>query len=87
VEQHRYSRNADVLSGDVGGTICLLEIVSGQYYSLNRTATRLWTLLEQPRTVDELAALLVDEFRVEAGACRLQVEAFLADMQQSRLIS
>lgn len=84
----RVARRAGVvarwLGDDEGGV--LLHVDSGQYHGLNRTAWVLWTLIEQPRTVNEIVA----EFRarVEDPPSDLEREivAFLDALRVRNLI-
>ena len=48
--------------------------------------SRIWQLVEQPRTVDSLCAQLVREFDVDAETCRTEVFALLADLRTEKLI-
>ena len=41
---------------------------------------RIWELIEQPRSVDELCAELVREFEVADDVCRADVDALLNDL-------
>jgi PqqD family protein of HPr-rel-A system len=57
-----------------------------QVHLLNPTATRVWELLEAPRTPDALLGLLTEEFEAGADALRADVEALLADLSAKGLI-
>ena len=58
----------------------MLDIDRGTYYGLGGAGSRLWTLLAQPRTLDELVQLMCADFAVDEPACRADVLAFLKDL-------
>jgi hypothetical protein len=53
---------------------------------LNETAGRVWELLGEPRTYEELATALSLEFDVEVGQARRDVADLVADLRLSKLI-
>jgi PqqD family protein of HPr-rel-A system len=58
-----------------------------EVHLLNPTATRVWELLERETTVDELVKALTEEYDVDAGTARRDVEAALAEMKQKGLLA
>lgn len=75
-----------VVTRRVAGELVLVPVASGRqqrdtrFFVLNETAERLWSLLEAPRSADELAQHLTTEFDVDASRARADVDAFLADL-------
>lgn len=53
---------------------------------VNDTGARVWELIEQARTVDEIVAVIVDEFAVDEFAARADVERFLTSLERQRLV-
>lgn len=64
----------------------MMDISQGKYFSLNPVATRIWELLERPMTIAELCFILQDEYDVEAERCRIEVQAYLAEMVRMGLV-
>ena len=58
----------------------------GKYFALDAVGTRVWELLEQPMTVDEMCARLTSEFDVDPATCASDIAALLADLRASRLV-
>lgn len=74
-------RAADLLCAAVGSEeIVMLSVAAGRYYSLNAAASRIWELLESPKTVGQLSQQLCLEFEVEAAVCEAEVRTFLDDL-------
>ena len=70
----------------VGGEAVILHLDDGVYYSLNPVGARVWDLLQQPRTAEELIARVTEEFDVAAERCRLDVEELLSALRERALV-
>lgn len=64
-----------VLFRDLAGEAVLLQLESGNYYGLNETGTRMWSLLVEHGRVEEALQDLVQEY--DAPPERLRQELFL----------
>jgi coenzyme PQQ synthesis protein D (PqqD) len=63
----------------------LVESEQHLYFALNRVGARIWSLLEQPRTVAEMTAILAGEFTVDEAECRRHTEQFLRLLIEKKL--
>ena len=72
------------LTGEEGSV--LLHLGTGQYHTLNPVGTRIWELLESPRTQGELERELAGEFAVEADALAQDIQTFLSELQERNLV-
>ena len=84
-----WRRAPGVITRRVAGEVVLVPVAGARdsardtrFFVLNTTAERLWALLEEPRSADELARHLTIEFEIDARQARADVEAFLADMRE-----
>ncbi len=80
------TRNPEVAFREVDGETVMLSVETGKYYSLNTVATRIWALLAQPMTVDEICAVIVAEFEVDEQTCRRDVIELAAELAADRLV-
>src|SRR6266849_192279 len=55
----------DQVSCDLGGEAAILHVRKGMYYGLDPVGARVWELLQQPRSVQEIKESLLKEFEVE----------------------
>ena len=53
---------------------------------LNPTATRVWDLLEAPRTVEQLVAILGQEFDAPEDVLRTELAALLVELETKGLV-
>jgi PqqD family protein of HPr-rel-A system len=60
---------------------------SREVHLLNETAARVWELLASPRSLDELAATLGEEYDAPAGELRAGVEEVIAGLRDKGLLA
>lgn len=78
MSQHlKYIQNKDVAWREVDGKAVLVNPTTAETKVLNAVGTLTWRLLEEPRTLDELAAAIETEFRVSRHKARLDADEFL----------
>jgi len=73
-------------SCDLAGEVVILNLKDGVYYGLNTVGARIWTLLDQPRSVASLYAQLLDEYDIDPDVCRHQVTSLLSDLATHGLL-
>ena len=86
----RWRRDGSVIARRVAGEMVLVplsprasdpEFKSARLYVLNETGEYLWSLLDSPRSSQELAQNLTLEFETSAGRAQSDVEIFLAALR------
>ena len=70
----------------IGGETVILHLDDGIYYSLNSVGARVWALLQEPHTADELVVRVVEEFDVSAERCRADLEELLGALHERALV-
>jgi hypothetical protein len=92
IKQQNISLNDTVVQGkgnivsDMGGEKVMLSIHNGKYYNLGEMGGNIWDLIENPLLVNQLVAVLINEFDVERSACEEQVISFLELLVKEDLI-
>ena len=74
-------RNPDVLQQDLDGEVLLLLPEGSEVLHLNDSASALWRALDEPRTLDEVAALLADAYAADPAVVRADLLALLPELQ------
>ena len=85
-EAPRIIRCEELLEADVNGEIVALHIDKGQCYGMNNVASRIWQLLAEPTSPEQICARLAEEYEVDPGTCRADVDALLAELEAEGLI-
>ncbi len=81
------SRSQNMIAADVGNEAVILDIQSGYFFQLNRTAAGIWALLEAPVSAGALCAKMAEAYSVDPAVCRGDVMEFIADMRDRGLIA
>jgi Coenzyme PQQ synthesis protein D (PqqD) len=74
------------VSCPLGEESAILNLKNSVYYGLDPVGARVWTLLQQPRSVGELRDTLLSEYDVEARRCEQDLLALLETMRIEGLI-
>ena len=74
------------VSCDLAGEAAILNLKNGVYYGLDPVGARVWQLLQEPRTVNEIRDVLLDEFDVESARCEQDLLALLEKLAAEGLI-
>jgi hypothetical protein len=80
------SRRSDMLQAEVAGELVALNVDQGACYGFNPTATRVWALLAEPRSLAQLCDLLTQEYEVDRAACERDVAALLRTLEADGLV-
>lgn len=76
----------DHVSADLFGEAAILHLKKGIYYGLDPVGARVWSLLQQPKRVNEIKRLLLQEYDVPPQALEKDLADLLADLLKERLI-
>jgi Coenzyme PQQ synthesis protein D (PqqD) len=75
------TRSDDILQAPVGSEeTVMMNVTAGRYYGLNAVASRIWELLETPKTIAQLCAQICEEFEVDTQTCETEVLIFVRDL-------
>ena len=78
--------NVDVLSTDIEDGVVMMDVESGNYYSLDAIASEIWKRLSQPTPVKDLCESLIAEFDAESDVITADVLALLSQLAERKLI-
>ena len=76
----------DQMSSNLGGEIAVLGLKTGKYYGLDAVGARIWELIQEPRTIEEVRDVLLSEYQVEPGRCERDLLALLQKLADEGLI-
>ena len=74
------------VSSDLGGEAVILDLKSGVYYGLNNVGTRIWNLLQEPKTINEIKDAILEEYEVEPNCCQHELLALFQELLAVGLI-
>lgn len=70
----------------LGDDVAILNMKNSVYYGLDPVGARIWTLLREPRSIQQVCAAIVDEYDVEPQRCERDVLELLEKMRSEGLI-
>jgi hypothetical protein len=74
------------VSNEVGDEAVILDVEDGMYYGLNAVGARVWSLLQEPRTVAEICDAIAAEYDVERPVCERDVLSLVDQLAGQRLV-
>lgn len=91
MREQSFIRSQSVVARVVAGETLVVPVRArvgdlASIYSFNGVGTLIWKLLEQPKTVPELVAAVVDEYQVEPAQAEQDVANFVAEMESVGLV-
>ena len=81
-----YLRRPGLHAVEMDGELVMMGHEQGEYYGLRDVAASVWEHLAEPRTVEQLCALVAEEYDVSVDGCREDVVAFLDELAGKDLI-
>jgi hypothetical protein len=83
----KYQVNPEVLSTKIDEEAVLMSIEADSYFSLDPIGSHIWEVLsEKAASIDELVAVLSEEYEIDEATCRKDVGEFIAVMSEKKLI-
>ena len=76
----------DQASSDLGGEVAILDLKAGVYYGLDAVGARIWSLIQEPRTVNEIRDILLEEYEVEPEHCERDLLVLLRRLADEGLV-
>lgn len=81
------TRSERAIVEDVGGETVVLDLDGDTFLRLNTAGAALWKALDEPRSIESLAAALEAEFGVDPPVALADTSAFVEDMRGRGLLS
>ena len=79
-------QSPELVSTTIEGQVALISIENGAYYGLDPIGSRIWALIEPPRSGAAVVDQLLQEYSVERAVCEQQVLSFLQKLAETNLV-
>lgn len=76
----------DVVFRDLEGEVVLLNLDSGIYFGLDPVGTRIWALIQEHNSLEEVLRHMMVEYEVERVQCEKDLLALLTRLNENGLI-
>ena len=74
------------ISVELAGEAVILCTKSGVYYGLEEVGARIWQLIKEPKTVQDLLDTILQEFDASADQCEPDLLDLLDDLRSKGLV-
>jgi hypothetical protein len=81
----RPAPSSDVLFRVVDGEALLLDVRTGDYFSLDRLATEIWQRRSDGEGLGEISSTIAAQYSVDPDRVRQDVEELVAELRDARL--
>ena len=79
-------RKQNQLFSEIDGEVVMLSVENSEYYGMDAVGSRIWQLLENERSYDNLIKTLLEEYEVTEEQCRTDSLAFLEQLFEKKLV-
>jgi coenzyme PQQ biosynthesis protein PqqD len=86
VLEGRVRRQDGILAQQAHGQTVLLRLEDGGYYALDDVGARIWELCDGGRAVENIVAVLCEEFDAPEAVVEADVLEFIDDLRRERLL-
>ena len=76
----------DQVSCDMDEEAVILNIKDGEYYELNPVAARVWKFIQEPRKMDEIMDMILDEYHVSREELKQDLYELIHDLSAKKLV-
>jgi hypothetical protein len=80
-------RTSDISARTIGGETIVLDLPHSRYFAITGVGSRVFELLGEERSLDDLVAAVVAEFEVDEETARRDVDVFVDRLRQARLLA
>ena len=77
IQDHRYKRSHDAVASTLDDSVCLFNLKTCNYFSLNETGSAIWACIQKPVTVDEIATNIIELYDISHEECCREIERWL----------
>lgn len=84
--EHKAQPNDDVLFQEVGGEAVLLNLGSESYFGLNEVGTRIWALLGEGNSLQDVFDILCAEYDVTPEQLQSDLLSLVDEMAKAGLV-
>ncbi len=81
------SRTPDLIATDMDGDTVMMSIERGEYFGLGGVGSRVWELLANKISVQQIIDIICAEYEVDEATCEADMLKFTSELLQNQLIA
>lgn len=83
---HIFTQSENQVSAEINGETVMMSVEQGSYFGLDAIGSRIWNLMEQPISLQDMIDTLVEEYDVSEVNCKNDVVKFVAELNSRGLV-
>jgi hypothetical protein len=76
----------DLVSCNLADEAVILNLKDGIYYGLNSVGGRIWSLIQESRTVDQIQDVILEEYEIDPDSCERDLLMLVGDLAARELV-
>lgn len=76
----------DLLCCNLSEGAVILDLKSGIYYGLDAVGTFIWSQIQEPKSLRDIGAAVLEEYAVEPERCAQDLKVLVSEMAERNLI-
>ncbi|MGB3438077.1 MAG: PqqD family protein [Actinophytocola sp.] len=80
-------RTTEISARTIGGETIVLDLPNSQYFAITGVGSRVFELLGEERSVDDLVTAIVAEFDVDELTARRDIGVFVDRLREAQLLA
>ncbi|MDY6793198.1 MAG: PqqD family protein [Thermodesulfobacteriota bacterium] len=82
----KFKTTENIAWRNVNDEIVILNLKSGEYFTLNDVAQCIWKAITDEKSVEEIKVKIIDEYDVSHEKADREIEDFISSMIEQRLL-
>lgn len=79
-------RSTDISARTIGDETIVLSLPASRYFTIGGVGTRVFELLAEDRSIEDLIGVIVDEYEIDPDIARRDIQAFLDKLRDAQLL-
>ena len=80
------AKTENFVETEVDGERVIMQIDNGYFFTMNPTAEAVWSQISGDANLEQIIASVAEEFDVTVEACRPDIEEFMEELQNNKLV-
>ena len=74
------------ISSDLADEAIILDLKTGVYYGLGEVGARIWGLIQEPQTIQQIKNVILSEYEVDEERCERDLLNLIQDLAAKGLV-
>jgi hypothetical protein len=81
------SRHSETIATEIDGEVVLMSLITGRTFGLDKRGSRIWAILEQPCSIEEVVTKLLAFYDTSHDRCLADVLVFFDKLAEAQLVT